>query len=109
MTMLILVVPRRRCPTSCPSGVPASTLKRRPSSPPIARSAIHIAPHTYCWSMHFYDPLDVTVRTPRLTLIGASDQWLARLAPLVRAGKADAIPDPYDDPMSLYERDPIFA
>lgn len=56
--------------------------------------------------MHFYDPLDVTVRTPLLTLVGASDQWLASLAPLVRAGKADAIPDPYDDPMSLYERDP---
>ncbi len=40
---------------------------------------------------------------------GATDEWLGRLAPQVRAGKADATPDPYDDPISLYERTPTFG
>lgn len=53
-----------------------------------------------------YAPFAVQVRTPRLTLVGATDEWLERLAPLVRAGKAGATPDPYDDPISLYEPDP---
>lgn len=53
-----------------------------------------------------YPPLDVRVVTPVLELRGATDDELAMLAPLVRAGEADAIPLPYDDPISLYEADP---
>ena len=53
-----------------------------------------------------YPPLGVRVSTPRLELVGATDDLLARLQPLVRAGKAAADPAPYDDPMSLYEDDP---
>lgn len=56
--------------------------------------------------MSVYAPFAVQVRTPRLTLVGATDEWLERLAPQVRAGKAGASPDPYDDPISLYETDP---
>jgi RimJ/RimL family protein N-acetyltransferase len=56
--------------------------------------------------VNMYPPLDVTVSTPLLTLRGASDAWLAELAPAVRAGEAFAEPAPYDDPMSLYEDDP---
>ena len=47
---------------------------------------------------HTYPPLNVEVRTPRLTLAGASDELLGRLVPLVRAGIADAEPWPFDDP-----------
>lgn len=53
-----------------------------------------------------YPPLDVRIVTPRLELRGATDDVLARLAPLVRAGKADADPPPYDDPFWAYEPDP---
>lgn len=53
-----------------------------------------------------YAPFAVRVRTPRLTLVGATDEWLTRLAPQVWAGRASATPDPYDDPISLYETDP---
>lgn len=53
-----------------------------------------------------YPPLQVRVVTPRLELRGASDDLLAELAPLVRAGKADADPPPYDDPFWAYEPDP---
>jgi RimJ/RimL family protein N-acetyltransferase len=55
---------------------------------------------------HTYPPLNVEVRTPRLTLAGASDELLERLVPLVRAGVADAEPWPFDDPTSFYADSP---
>jgi RimJ/RimL family protein N-acetyltransferase len=55
---------------------------------------------------HTYPPLNVGVRTPRLTLAGASDELLERLVPLVRAGIAVAEPWPFDDPSSLYADSP---
>ena len=55
---------------------------------------------------HPYAPLNVRVSTPRLELLGATDDLLTELAPLVRAGQAMAHPPPYDDPMSLYNEDP---
>ena len=55
---------------------------------------------------HTYPPLNIEVRTPRLTLAGASDQLLERLVPLVRAGVADAEPWPFDDPSSFYADSP---
>jgi RimJ/RimL family protein N-acetyltransferase len=55
---------------------------------------------------HTYPPLNVEVRTPRLTLAGASDELLERLVPLVRAGVADAEPWPFDDPISFYADSP---
>lgn len=54
-----------------------------------------------------YAPLEVRVSTPRIELLGATDDLLAQLQPLVRDGKATADPAPYDDPMSLYEEDPV--
>lgn len=56
--------------------------------------------------MHLYAPLNVSVTTPRIELRGAADDLLEELAPLVRAGQAEASPPPYDDPISLYESDP---
>lgn len=56
--------------------------------------------------MTSYPLLDVRVTTPRLELRGATDDLLDELADLVRAGKTDAEPAPYDDPISLYEPDP---
>ena len=56
--------------------------------------------------MSIYAPLDVRVVTPRLELHGATDDLLARLAPLVRSGKASDSPPPYDDPFWAYEQDP---
>ena len=53
-----------------------------------------------------YPAFEVHVRTPRLELRAATDDLLHELAALVRDGKAAAHPPPYDDPMSLYERDP---
>ncbi|WP_328999766.1 GNAT family N-acetyltransferase [Kribbella sp. NBC_00709] len=53
-----------------------------------------------------YPLLDVRVTTPRLELRGATDGLLDELAEVVRAGKTDAEPPPYDDPISLYEPDP---
>jgi len=54
-----------------------------------------------------YPPLDLAVRTPRLTLAGATDELLERLVPLVRAGVVvDGRPAPFDDPMSLYDDSP---
>jgi RimJ/RimL family protein N-acetyltransferase len=41
-----------------------------------------------------------------LELHGATDELLDQLAEVVRAGKTDADPAPYDDPMSFYETDP---
>jgi RimJ/RimL family protein N-acetyltransferase len=46
------------------------------------------------------------VSTPRLELRGATDELLEELVPAVREGHADAVPPPFDDPMSLYESDP---
>ncbi len=56
--------------------------------------------------MQSYPPLALQVTTPRLELRAATDDLLDQLAPLVRAGEADADPPPYDDPMSLYTEDP---
>jgi RimJ/RimL family protein N-acetyltransferase len=55
---------------------------------------------------HPYPPLNLEVRTPRLTLAGATDELLARLVPTVRAGVADVAPWPFDDPISLYADSP---
>src|SRR5687767_13903405 len=38
--------------------------------------------------------------------MGATDDLLAELVPLVHTGEALADPAPFDDPMSLYEADP---
>jgi RimJ/RimL family protein N-acetyltransferase len=61
---------------------------------------------SYAARVHPYAPLNVTVGTPRLELRGASDDLLEALVPLVRAGQADADPPPFDDPISLYDKDP---
>lgn len=53
-----------------------------------------------------YPPLNVQVHTPRLSLLGATDELLERLVPTVRKGIATAPPWPFDDPMSLYEDSP---
>ena len=53
-----------------------------------------------------YPLLNVSVSTPSVRLRAATDDLLDELAPLVREGKADADPPPYDDPISLYEADP---
>ena len=41
-----------------------------------------------------YPPLQIRVKTPRLELVGADDEMLAALAPLVRDGKVFAEPAP---------------
>ena len=56
--------------------------------------------------MSLSPPLAVRVETPRLELHGATDDWLERLAPIVRSGKAGDDPPPYDDPFWAYETDP---
>lgn len=53
-----------------------------------------------------YAPLQVRVATPRIELVGATDERLEQLQRVVWEGKATADPGPYDDPMSLYEDDP---
>jgi RimJ/RimL family protein N-acetyltransferase len=53
-----------------------------------------------------YPPLNVQVHTPRLSLLGATDELLERLVPVVRRGVATAPPWPFDDPMSLYKDSP---
>jgi RimJ/RimL family protein N-acetyltransferase len=53
-----------------------------------------------------YPPLDLSVRTPRLTLAGATDELLERLVPVVRAGVVGDGEVPFDDPASLYEDSP---
>ena len=54
-----------------------------------------------------YPPLNLAVRTPRLTLAAATDELLERLVPVVRTGVVvDGDPLPFDDPMSLYEDGP---
>ena len=54
-----------------------------------------------------YAPLAVKVMTPHLELHGATDELLTRLLPVVRAGVADQAPFPFDDPMSLYDDNPV--
>jgi RimJ/RimL family protein N-acetyltransferase len=56
--------------------------------------------------IHTYPPLNLEVRTPWLTLAGATDELLERLVPVVHAGVADVPPWPFDDPMSLYADSP---
>lgn len=53
-----------------------------------------------------YPPLNLAVRTPRLTLAGATDELLERLVPVVRAGVVGPGQLPFDDPMSLYDNSP---
>ena len=53
-----------------------------------------------------YPPLNVQVHTPRLSLLGATDELLERLVPTVRKGVATEPPWPFDDPISLYEDSP---
>ena len=55
---------------------------------------------------HPYPPLNVEVRTPRLALVGATDERLGQLIWMVRAGVADSDPPPFDDPISLYDDSP---
>jgi len=55
---------------------------------------------------NLYAPLDVVVRTPRLSLVGASDELLERLLPVVREGVVSPDESPFDDPMSLYADSP---
>ncbi|WP_033290730.1 GNAT family N-acetyltransferase [Amycolatopsis jejuensis] len=56
--------------------------------------------------MSSYPPLNVAVHTPRLSLLGATDELLERLVPVVREGVVTEAPWPFDDPMSLYEDNP---
>jgi hypothetical protein len=50
-----------------------------------------------------YPPLNLAVRTPRLTLAAATDDLLERLVPVVRAGLVNEDePPPFDDPMTFY-------
>ncbi|WP_405579640.1 GNAT family N-acetyltransferase [Streptomyces sp. NBC_01190] len=53
-----------------------------------------------------YPPLNVRVHTPRLSLLGATDELLEGLVPIVREGVVTQPPWPFDDPMSLYEDSP---
>ncbi len=53
-----------------------------------------------------YPPLNVQAHTPRLSLLGATDELLERLVPVVRKGVVTAAPWPFDDPMSLYKDSP---
>lgn len=55
---------------------------------------------------HFYPPLNIEVRTPRLALVGATDELLEQLLPVVRAGVVGPEDAPFDDPMSLYDESP---
>ncbi|AWN22144.1 GNAT family N-acetyltransferase [Deinococcus irradiatisoli] len=57
--------------------------------------------------MSFYPPLDVKVITPKLELHGATDDLLMQLLPIVREGVVGRQSDPFDDPMSLYEDNPV--
>jgi hypothetical protein len=57
-------------------------------------------------SISSYPPLNVQVHTPRLSLLGATDELLERLVPVVRKGVVTVAPWPFDDPMSLYKDSP---
>ena len=62
---------------------------------------------TYAACMpHTYPLLNVEIRTPKLTLLGASDDLLERLVPIIREGVVMPGQAPFDDPMSLYEDSP---
>ena len=54
-----------------------------------------------------YPLLNVEVRTPRITLAGATDDLLEELVPIVRDGVVGLDQSPFDDPMSLYEDSPV--
>jgi len=58
-------------------------------------------------SVSLYPPLDLKVITPKLELHGATDVLLTQLLPIVREGVAERQPDPFDDPMSLYDDNPV--
>lgn len=53
-----------------------------------------------------YPPLNLRIHTPRLSLLGASDDLLERLVPVVRKGVVTGPPLPFDDPISLYRDSP---
>lgn len=53
-----------------------------------------------------YPPFDITVTTPRLRLLGATDERLERLVPVVREGVVADDELPFDDPISFYEASP---
>jgi len=58
-------------------------------------------------STDLYAPLNLKVITPKLELRGATDELLAQLLPIVRDGVSVGQPYPFDDPMSLYEDNPV--
>jgi hypothetical protein len=72
---------------------------------PSTRSRVAPMPATAV-STSSYPPLNVQVHTPRLSLLGATDELLERLLPVVRKGVVTAAPWPFDDPMSLYQDSP---
>jgi RimJ/RimL family protein N-acetyltransferase len=53
-----------------------------------------------------YPPFQIEVTTPRLMLLGATDDQLERLIPVVRDGVVQGEELPFDDPMSFYEPSP---
>lgn len=53
-----------------------------------------------------YPLLNAEVRTPKLTLAGASDDLLERMIPEIRHGVVGAGEMPFDDPMPLYQDSP---
>ena len=53
-----------------------------------------------------YPPFELEVVTPRLRLLGATDELLERLVPVVRSGVVEDDEVPFDDPMSFYEPSP---
>lgn len=53
-----------------------------------------------------YPPLSVEVSTPSLSLVGATDQRLEALFPIVRDGLVVGDELPFDDPISHYEESP---
>jgi RimJ/RimL family protein N-acetyltransferase len=57
-------------------------------------------------TVHSYPPLNVEVHTPRLSLLGATDDLLERLVPAVREGVVTEPPWPMDDPSSFYKDSP---
>jgi RimJ/RimL family protein N-acetyltransferase len=54
-----------------------------------------------------FPPLNLAVRTPRLTLAAATDDLLEQLVPIVREGLVvEDAPLPFDDPISFYQESP---
>ncbi|MCP2338332.1 GNAT family N-acetyltransferase [Actinomadura rupiterrae] len=53
-----------------------------------------------------YPPLNLEVHTPRLSLLGATDDLLEQLVPVVREGVVKEPPWPFDDPISHYKDGP---